>query len=121
MRRSKKRDQKLADNAHLPRAWKKWHREELEEAREGVHGAVVAEIMGVLDQLELESASVLLDHVRRTDWHAVSADVRLTILHQVNNAITKPRERHNLKPIDDPFPGERESVFRTIKSMMNSR
>src|SRR5262245_22344328 len=121
-RRSKKLDKKLDDDQRLLRAWRKWHREELAEALEGVHGAVVAEIMGVLDQLELESAGILLDHVRATDWRVISPDVRLTILHQVNDAITKLREGNGLPSIDDPLPNApRESVFRTVKSMMNSR
>ena len=47
------RDQqkKLADDARLARAWRQWHAEELAEARNGPHGAIVAELTTVLDRL----------------------------------------------------------------------
>lgn len=65
------------------RAWRNWYREELEAALAGLHGAVIAELMGT----------------------------RLTVLHEVNSTITRLRERNGLAPIDDPLPSERENVF----------
>jgi len=47
-RNSKQRDRELADNAHLLRAWKRWHTEQLEEALAGVHRDVLERVMAQL-------------------------------------------------------------------------
>jgi hypothetical protein len=114
------RDQqkKLADDARLARAWRQWHAEELAEARNGPHGAIVAELTTVLDRLTSSSAPALLACFERPDWAAVSYDVRLTILHELNTAITCLREQQGLPPFDDGVPGERDNVFRRIKDLM---
>jgi hypothetical protein len=111
------RDQQkeLADQARLMRAWKQW---QLNEALAGAHGAVVAELMTLLDQIELNSAAALLAHVERTEWSAINYDTRLTVLHQVNDAITRMRERHGMAGIDDPLPGQPDNVFRRIKRLL---
>ena len=41
----------LADRAHLLRAWRRWHREQLKEALAGVHGAVLERLMAKLKDL----------------------------------------------------------------------
>jgi hypothetical protein len=114
------RDQakKLQDDARLAKAWRQWHAEELAEARNGPHGAIVTELMDVLDRLTPSSAPALLACFERPDWTAVSYDVRLTILHQLNTAITRLREQHGAPPIDDGVPGERDNSFRRIKNLM---
>jgi hypothetical protein len=109
---------KLEDDARLLKAWRAWHAEQLNSALASSHGAMVAELMGVLDRVELSSAASLLACVQRSDWSAVSYDVRLTVLHQINNTITRLRERHGLPPIDDPLPGRPDNVFRRIKNLM---
>ena len=67
------RDQQkeLADQARLMRAWKAWHAEQLDEALAGLHGAMVAEPMTLLDRHELNSAAALLACVQRMDWSTV--------------------------------------------------
>ena len=60
----------------------------------------------------------LLACFERPDWAAVSYDVRLTILHELNTAITCLREQQGLPPFDDGVPGERDNVFRRIKDLM---
>jgi hypothetical protein len=114
------RDQqkKLADDAKLAKAWRAWHAEELKEARNGPHGVIVAELMGVLDRLTTSSAPALLACFERPDWNVVSYDVRLTILHQLNTAITRLHEQQGMPPFDDGVPGERDNVFRRIKTLM---
>jgi hypothetical protein len=113
--RTLSKDQKLAETGKLTRAYKQWQREQLAEALAGAHGAVVAELMALLDRLELSSAAALLACIQHTDWSSVSCDTRLTVLHQVNATITRVRERNSLPVIDDPLPGERDSLFRRIK------
>jgi hypothetical protein len=117
-RLARDQEKKLHDDAQLARAWCKWHAEELAEARKGPHGAIVTELMAVLNQLTLRSAPVLLACFEHTDWNAVSHDVRLTILHELNVAITRLREQQGLSPFDDGVPGERDNVFRRIKDLM---
>jgi hypothetical protein len=118
-RRLPRNEQKeLEDQTRLLRAWNARHREQLEQALAGAHGALVAELMTVLDRLELGSAAALLACVERADWGEVSYDTRLTVLHQVNTAITRMRERHGLVPFDDGIPGQRDNVFRRIRSIL---
>jgi hypothetical protein len=112
------KDEKLAETGKLTRAYRAWCREQLNEALAGAHGATVAELMALLDRLELNSAATLLAAVQHTDWNTVSYDVRLTVLHQVNEAIARLRERAGLPPIDDPLPGQPDNVFRRIKQIL---
>ena len=51
-RRSEKKDKKLADDARLLRWWKKFHREQLEEALAGVHHDVLERMMVQLKNLK---------------------------------------------------------------------
>ena len=103
----KKRD----DDERLMRAWNKWHREQLDEALAGAQGALIAELMTLLDQLELNSAKALLDRVERADWTSVDYDTRLTALHQVNAAITKLRERNGMRESRTPCLGSPTTSF----------
>jgi hypothetical protein len=114
------RDQQkeLADQARLTRAWKARHREQLEEALAGAHGAQISELMALLDRLELSSAAALLAFIRRSDWSSVSYDTRLVVLHEINDRITRMRERHGLPPFDDPLPGQPDNVFRIVQSIL---
>jgi hypothetical protein len=115
---SRDQQKKLNDDARLLRAWKAYHRERLDDALAGAHGAVVAELMILLDRLELNSAATLLGCIQRTDWSAVSHDVRFTVLHQINDAIARMRERNGMVPINDPLPGERDNAFRRFKRLL---
>jgi hypothetical protein len=114
------RDQetKLADDAKLVRAWKAWHQEQLDDALAGANGATITKLMAVLDRLELSSAAALLDYMQRSDWSSVSYEVRLTALHQVNQSITRLRERNGMAGIDDPLPGQPDNVFRRIRHIL---
>jgi hypothetical protein len=116
--RALSKDEKLAETRQLTRTYVQWHREQLANALAGAHGATVAELMILLDRLELNSAATLLACVQRTDWSTVSYDVRLTLLHQINQTITRLRERNDMVAIDDRLPGERDNVFRRIKRLM---
>ena len=56
MKRRLPRDQEkeLADQARLVREWKAWHAEQLADALAGAHRATIAELMMLLDRLEVE-------------------------------------------------------------------
>jgi hypothetical protein len=118
-RRLPRNEQKeLEDNSRLLRAWHKHHHERFEEALAGVHGALIAELVTVLDQIEINSSARLLTLMQRADWDAVPADVRFEVLHLINTRIGKMRERYGLPAIDDPIPPKSDSVFRRIKARL---
>jgi hypothetical protein len=114
------RDQQkeLADQARLTRAWKAFHAEQLEQALAGPHEAQISELMTLLGRLELSSAAALLAFIRRSDWSSVSYDTRLVVLHEINDRITRMRERHGLPPFDDPLPGQPDNVFRIVRAVL---
>jgi hypothetical protein len=118
MRRSDAQQQKLADDARLLRAWRKWHREKLDDALAGPHGAMVERLVYILKELTLGSAPLLLAFIRNVDWSAIDYDTRLTMLHEVSSVIICLRERNGLSPIDDGLPGERDNVYRIIRSIV---
>jgi hypothetical protein len=119
MRKSK--NEELADNARLLRAWKKWHREQLEEVLTGPHGAAVAQVIGFLDGMGLQSAPTLIALLREHDWQQIDHDVRYVLLHEINAAITKLRERSGLTPIDDALPHERNTSFLIIRELLGAQ
>ena len=111
------RDQQkeIAEQARLMRVWKARHAEQLDEALAGTHGATIAELITLLDRLELNSAAALLDFVQRSDWSAVSYDIRLTVLHPVNQTISGLCKHSGLVPSDVGLPGDRNNVFRVVR------
>jgi hypothetical protein len=115
--RALSKDQKLAETGKLTRAYKQWQREQLAAALAGAHGATITELLTLLDQLELNSAAMLLDFMQRSNWNAVDYNTRLTILHEINQAIARMREKHGLLPIDDPLP-PKQNVFLRIKNLL---
>jgi hypothetical protein len=112
------RERELAEQQRLLRAWKKFHREEREAALAGPHGPMVERLTYILESLELNSAPLLLAYVRGVDWQTVDYSTRLTVLHEVNTAVTKLREHNGLSPFDDGMPGDRPSVFQTIRGIV---
>jgi hypothetical protein len=72
-------------------------------------------------RLTPSSAPALLDCFERPNWNVVSYDVRMTILHELNAAITYLRERQGMPPFDDGVPGERDNIFRRIKDLISPR
>jgi hypothetical protein len=121
MRRRKQSelDKGLADNAHLLRAWRRWHREQLEAALADVHRDVIKRLM--LQLKHLHEARELLRFIEAQDWAAIDAETRLIALHEINVAITKLRERSGLEPIDDALPHERPNVFILVKEALFPR
>jgi hypothetical protein len=102
-RRKSEKEQKLADNSYLLRAWRKWHREQLEEARAGRHAVIVTHVMEFLKTMTPASANALLELMRGHTWADVDANTKFIVLHEINDAITRMREKHGMAPIDDPI------------------
>ena len=91
MRRKSEKDKKLADDARLLRAWRRWHVEQLEEALADVHADVMSRLMAQLE--ELRSARELVDFISAQDWESVDADTRAIALFEINRAVTALRVR----------------------------
>ena len=106
----------LANRAHLLRAWRRWHVEQLEEALADVHADVMSRLMAQLE--ELRSARALVDFIAAQDWESVDADMRAIALFEINRAITALRERQKLPPIYDALPGEPLTAFQIIREII---
>jgi hypothetical protein len=117
MKKRNAREQKLADDARLLRAWRKWHREQLEETLAGVRRDVLERLMEQLK--DLRSARALVDFIAAQDWESVDADTRAIALFEINRAITALRERQKLPPINDALPGEPLTAFQIIREIIN--
>jgi hypothetical protein len=115
-RRNKALEQELADSSHLLRAWRQWHREELEQALTGPHRALLEPLVALLPKLT--TPAPLLTFLQAQDWNRVDADTRCVVLHEIQTAIIRIRERQGLEPFNDPLPGEQENVFRIIRALL---
>jgi hypothetical protein len=103
---------------HMLQAWARWHCERREEALAGPHGALVSELLAALHGLTLRDGAKIVAFVRAQDWSHVDADVRFTLLREINNAITRLREQAGMAPFDDGVAPERATAFLIIKDVM---
>jgi hypothetical protein len=117
-RRRTATEQKLADDARLLRAWKKFHREEREAALAGPYAATLGELFRMFANLNCVRPAQLIGFIGAIDWAAIDYQTRLTVLHEVNSAITAYREKRGVEPLDDNLPGEPDTPFRAIKAIL---
>ena len=115
-----KRDKKLADDARLLKWWRAWHREEKAAALAGPHARTLAELFRMFSSIQYVTPAQLVGFIGAIDWNAIDYQTRLTVLHEVNSAITKFREKRGLESIDDPLPGQPDNAFRIIKNLFTS-
>jgi hypothetical protein len=71
--------------------------------------------------LKPDSASALIALLHEYDWSATSPAVCLVVLHQINQAITKLRERSGMTPIDDALPPHANTAFLIIRELLNGQ
>src|SRR6516164_1383560 len=112
------KEKELRDNARLLRAWKKFHHEEREAVLTGPHGAVLSELFRMFKNLKHLQPSQLIGYVQSINWAAIDYATKLTVVHEINNAITAFREKQGLEPIDDGLPGQPATPFHTIKAIV---
>jgi hypothetical protein len=110
------RERELADQAKLTRAWRKWHREQLEQALAGVHADVMNRLVAQLK--DLRDARQFIDFISAQDWNLVHSDTRAVALHQINRAITALGESNGMPPFDDGVPGAPDNVLRLIRRIV---
>src|SRR5262249_42462089 len=120
MKRRNNQEQKLADDARLLRAWKKFHREEREAVVAGPRGTVLGELFRMFENLEDCQPAQLIGIARSIDWTAIEYNTKLVVLHELNSAITAFRVKHGLPAIDDGLPNanEPDTPFRTIRAIV---
>jgi hypothetical protein len=116
-----KRDKKLADEARLLCWWKAWHREQREAVLTGPHGAVLGELLRMVEHLSHVQPAQLIGFARSIDWAVIDSDTKLTVLHEINSSITKFREKRGEEPIDDALPGEPLRVFQIIRGIVTNQ
>jgi len=83
------RERERAGDAKMFRAWKKFHREEREAVLAGPHGTVLSELFRMFKNLQHVQPSQLIGFVDSIDWASIDYATRLTVLHEINNAITR--------------------------------
>ena len=118
-RRRPDEEKKLADDARLLRAWKKFHREEREAVLAGPYGSTLAELFRMADNLHCVRPAQLIGLVGAVDWAPVPYEARLAVLHELNAAITRHREKRGLEPISDNLPGEPDNAYRVIRRILS--
>jgi hypothetical protein len=118
MFKSKKVQKKLADNSKLLRQWKRWHREQLDEVLAGPHAVIATQVMPFLETMTPASGAALLALMRGYCWENVDPNTKFILLHEINDAITRMREKHGMAPIDDPLPGEKVNAFLALCEML---
>jgi hypothetical protein len=111
-------EEKLADDARLLRVWRRWHRDELEAAVAGPHGAVATRLVQLLRDLTLKSAPALLNFVDAQTWSDIDHNTRFILLHEIDAAVTVLRTRNGMLPFDDPPDDDRPNVFLKIRTIM---
>jgi len=118
-RSKKEKEKELADNARLLRAWKKFHREEREAVLAGPYAATLVELFRMFSAIEHVKPSQLIGFIGAIDWASIDYQTRLTVLHEVNEAITKFRESQKLNPFDDALPGEPLRAYQVIRDIIS--
>jgi hypothetical protein len=117
---STKTEKELADNARLLRWWRAWHREQRESVLAGPYAATLVELFRMFSAIEHVKPAQLIGFIGAIDWGSIDYQTRLTVLHEVNEAITKFRESQKLDPIDDPLPGAPPNAFQVIRGIVTS-
>jgi hypothetical protein len=117
-RRRTAQEQKLADDARLLRAWKKFHAEEKAAVLAGPYSTTLVELFRMFANIECVKPAQLIGFIGAVDWAAIDYPTRLVVLHELNNAVTAYRTKRRLEPIDDNVPGQPETPFRTLKAII---
>jgi hypothetical protein len=117
-RHASEKNRKLEEDAHLLRAWRNWHREQLEEACSGPHRMLLEALLARLKNIQMNSAAELLRFFHQEDWKTIDANTKFVVLHELNSAIVRLRECNGLDGISDPLPGQQENLFRAVKALL---
>jgi hypothetical protein len=111
------RERERAGDAKMFRAWKKFHRDEREAALTA-YGTTLGELFRMFANIECVHPAQLIGFINAIDWGSIDYETRLTVLHEVNSAIVRWRERHGLSPLDDPLWDAPPNAFQVIRKII---
>jgi hypothetical protein len=111
-------EKELSEIHALLREHHRWHRTRCAEAIDGPHGALVEQLVEILDKLELSDGKHLIDFVHSQNWCGVDPDTRFLCLHAIDGAIIKLREQAGMITFSDPLEGQPANVFLTVKHLL---
>src|SRR5262249_14647096 len=117
-RRARAQEKALAERDAMFRHWQREHREQLDTALAGPHGAKLAVLLGALESLTLETADALIQRAHADGWDAADGDTRFLVLRLIDAAIVRLRERGGLEPFDDPLFDQPPDTFLTLRSLL---
>src|SRR5262249_37737722 len=115
---SDKQPKKLADDARLLKAWKKFHYDEREAVLAGPYASTLSQLFRMFANIECVKPAQFISFIGAINWAAIDYQTRLTVLHEVNTAITKFREKRGLDPIDDPRESTPRNAFQIIRKII---
>ena len=92
------------ENTQLLRQWRRWHREQSDELLESGHGKDYRGLLLILRTLEPSSGPALLQWLEQAAWvQQLDRNQRLTLLHEIGNAIATMRRKIGLEKSDIDF------------------
>ena len=83
---------------------------------------LIAALVALLDRLDLRAAATLVEFMRAPRLDLRHLRRTPDVLHEIDQAIMRLRERNGLPPLDDPIPflGQPDNAFRRIKQILLS-
>ena len=117
-RREHAREKALAERDAQFQTWQREHREQLDAALAGPHGAKLAALLGFLEGLTLAAVPRTLERVRADDWAAADGDTRFLVLRLINAAIVRLREQAGLQSFDDPMFDQPPDPFLVLRGVL---
>ena len=112
------RERERAGDGKMFRTWKKFHRDEKAAVLAGPYARTLSELFRMFANIECVQPAQLIGFIDAIDWGSIDFDTRLTVLHEVNAAVTRYREKRGLPPIDDPLPGAPDNAFQVIRKIL---
>ena len=79
---------------------------------------MLSELFRMFSNLKHVQPAQLIGLVHSIDWASIDYNTKLTVIHEINTAITAFRVKRGLEPIDDNLPGDPDTPFRTIKAIV---
>jgi len=115
-------DKKLRDQAKQARRYRTERRRQLKEQYNGKHRQGWHELRKALRQMSIDTPERLIDHIAKARWiHGANLDTRYLALSIIGSKIVRLRECNGLEPFDDALPGEPDTVFQIVRSMILKR
>jgi hypothetical protein len=108
------RDQELEDRTRQLKRWQVWRQERLDRALAGRHGKALAKLIARL-RTDISDADLI---EQAQSWRHADVGTRFLVLHLIDQAIIRRRERDGLPPFDDTLPGKPPSAFLIIRNML---